>query len=273
MSGERSNVFKFRELTSEMQEVPPTAFIAKISRALLSGRVLSASKEPIPAELLLAQQLPVCNSFPPGGMVMASPDPQIIPTDIAPIIPSSPVRKLEDPVPVVFEIAFLGIILLLSCVSLGLKEWTTHCSTSVGLEKVSGGSLSDLEDFICSHPSPAAYVCAFSCSNIELLRQAGQVMLALGILSIILTVLILVRLGLLFLLYFVLLRGLIVKIAIWVAAGLWIVGTVVYFFLFLSVRIDTSEVELKGGLGLAIAVGVLHAGSCVLGPITLAHVK
>jgi hypothetical protein len=98
-------------------------------------------------------------------------------------------------------------------------------------------------------------------------------MLAFGLPCIIVTALILLRLGLLFLFRFVLLRGLVVKIAIWVAAGLWLLGTGVYLIIFVSVRVNTDEVEVGAGLGLAMAVAVMHGISCVLGAVALARIK
>lgn len=263
MSGGKRNIFKYRELTSEVQEVPQNALIAKIPRGQLQGGVLSASQDPVPAELILPSQLPNANP----NVVWAYPYSQITPEEIS---PSSPPRQ-KNRIKVVFEMAFLGFLVILSCVSLGLQEWTSYCRVSIGLEKAENSSLSDLEDYFCDTGITSNLIC-LSCSNLELLRQAGQVMLAFGILSILLTVFILVSLGLLFLLRFVLLRGLIAKIAIWVAAGFWILGTAIYFFLFLAVRVDTAEVDVKGGLGLAITVVILQGVNCVMGTIASTHI-
>lgn len=89
-------------------------------------------------------------------------------------------------------------------------------------------------------------------------------MLAFGIISLLLTTLMCIRLGVFLVIRKNLFHGLIEKIAMVVAAALWLVGVLVYIAIFISVRVDTHNVDVEAGLGLAIAVVVLHAISCIL---------
>lgn len=114
MSGGGTNIFKFRELTSETQEIPSDSLIAKIPRSMLRSGILSPSQDPVLAELILANQLPVSDSVLQESMMWAYPVPQIITAEITHIRPSSSPVKQEDRLSVVFEMVFLGFILILS---------------------------------------------------------------------------------------------------------------------------------------------------------------
>jgi len=89
-------------------------------------------------------------------------------------------------------------------------------------------------------------------------------MLAFGIVSLLLTTFSCIRLGVFLVIRKSLLRGLIVKVALAVAAGLWLVGVLVYIAIVISVRAETHRVDVEAGLGLAFAVVLLHAISCLL---------
>lgn len=308
--------------------------------------------------------------------------PQIARGDIAPNPAPRPFPR-GDRVPALFQMVWMGIILLISCVNLGLNEWTSYCGISINLQKAGEVRLSDIVDacsvpgqdlrrvltdiqscyycprtrrnscfeycgssscgYYCTNPhydsgdpttnvctdtcptnttssgicryacdysydcdhycnDPMDYsspercsescagrycdscddedpesggsgVCAMSCDDFKLLHRAGQVMLGFGITCIVTSALVILRLGLLFLLRCILLRGLLVKIAIFVVAGMWIVGTGIYVIFFLLIRNKSEDINVKGGLGLAIGVFAMQGVSCVLGCMTLSRIK
>ena len=283
------------------------------------------------------------NYHPPFIQGNAYTDNQHIPPNPAPNPEPRPFTR-GDRVPALFQMVCMGIILLISCVTLSLNVWISYCGTSVNLQKAGEISLSEVvnacsvlnQDFrralassqscyycprtkrnschdycvnsscgyfctnphydsedpttnictdtcstspstsissgICryacdystscdyycddpryysspercskscigsycgscdedlpSYPEPdgsGSGVCTMSCDDFKLLHRAGQVMLGFGISCIVTSAIVILRLGLLFLLRCVLLRGLVVKIAIFVVAGMWIAGSV-----------------------------------------------
>jgi len=111
--------------------------------------------------------------------------------------------------------------------------------------------------------------CGDPCANVKRMRQAGQVMLAFGILAILLTVAIIARLILLQLVKKNIQRGLLVKTAAAVATALWVIGVGVYIALYVITRVDATETRQDAGLNLAIAVAILLGISFVLNLVTI----
>lgn len=111
--------------------------------------------------------------------------------------------------------------------------------------------------------------CGDPCANVKRMRQAGQVMLAFGILAILLTVAIIARLILLQLVKKNIQRGLLVKTAAAVATALWVIGVGVYIALYVMTRVDATETTQNAGLYLAIAVAILLGISFVLNLVTI----
>lgn len=375
-AGQVYRLIHLNSITSNSSlQIPTNSLFIKLQHPQLLH-----SQDSVLAEII---QPPVLNAFQSLVFVPVNTFRAGLPTESAALMTNSvPNRSSEgDRVPAVFQMALLVLILFISCVDMGLKEWTSYCNTKISLQEAGEVSLSDVVDacsapregsrraytssqscyycsltgqyscssycvgsscsYYCRDPryysgdptnnvctnmctsssygtcryacdystgcdyycaDPSSYynparcsvscvgrpcgscsestsvsntsgVCDLSCGNLELLQRAGQVMLAFGLSCIIVTALILLRLGLLFLFRFVLLRGLVVKIAIWVAAGMWLLGTGVYLIIFVSVRVNTDEVEVGAGLGLAMAVAVMHGISCVLGAVALARIK
>ena len=89
-------------------------------------------------------------------------------------------------------------------------------------------------------------------------------MLAFGITSILVTAFAILRLILLQLFQKVIFDGFIAKVAPGIAAVLWLVGLLVYGAIVVSLQVKTSEVGVEEGLGLAIAVVILHAISSLM---------
>ena len=89
-------------------------------------------------------------------------------------------------------------------------------------------------------------------------------MLAFGITSILVTAFAILRLILLQLFQKVIFDGFIAKEAPGIAAVLWLVGLLVYGAIVVSLQVKTSEVGVEEGLGLAIAVVILHAISSLM---------
>lgn len=171
-------------------------------------------------------------------------------------------------IPSLLQIGFFVVLFIMMCVDLGLKNWLEYGAMDIGLQKVSGGGssadLSDWEDACDVISSESSY-----CDNIKRISQAGKVMLAFGIISVLLMVAIIVRLVLLQFFKKTVLRGVLAKVAPTVATGLWILGVVIYIALFAVTAADDSDFKFGGGLGLAIAVAILLAISAVLNFITI----
>jgi hypothetical protein len=88
---------------------------------------------------------------------------------------------------------------------------------------------------------------------------------ALGIPSIILIFFIIIRLIILLFVRKTFFRGKIVKIALWVAAGLWITGTVIHIIIAIAISVKSGEAMVNGGLALGIVIIPIHVCSAILG--------
>lgn len=97
------------------------------------------------------------------------------------------------------------------------------------------------------------------------LSIADSVSKALGIPSLLLVGLIMIRLAVLMVFRWTFRRGQVVKLALLAAAVLWTVGTAVHVFLVVLVQVKYGTIYVHTGIGLAISMVPLHVFSCVLG--------
>lgn len=97
------------------------------------------------------------------------------------------------------------------------------------------------------------------------LSIADIVSKALGIPSLILVGLIMIRLAVLMVFRWTFRRGQVVKLALLAAAVLWTVCTAVHVFLVVLVQVKYGTIYIHTGIGLAISMVPLHVFSCVLG--------
>ncbi len=94
---------------------------------------------------------------------------------------------------------------------------------------------------------------------------ADAVSEALGIPSIILVFCIIIRIAVLQFISKVFYQGKIVKISLWVAAGLWITGTVIHIIVLIAISAKSGKSAGNAGIGLGIAIIPFHIFSAIFG--------
>jgi hypothetical protein len=94
---------------------------------------------------------------------------------------------------------------------------------------------------------------------------ADAVSEALGIPSIILVFCIIIRIAVLQFISKVFFQGKIVKISLWVAAGLWITGTVIHIIVLIAISAKSGKSAGNAGIGLGIAIIPFHICSAIFG--------
>jgi hypothetical protein len=162
-----------------------------------------------------------------------------------------------------------AVIIMLSAVDLELHYWIRLCGGNVSLTDIYwlnyNGGLSQVRELYCGlwgAPSD----CGNMCDNLQKLKSSGQVMQGMGITATVCT-------GVCFLLILLLLLrphltkriGLIVRIAVYVTAFIWAVGTFVYLGYFIDVGNDATDSNIGLGLLLALAIAILQLINCILG--------
>lgn len=168
-----------------------------------------------------------------------------------------------------------AIIISLSAVDLELHYWIRLCGGNVSLTDIYwlnySGSLGHVEELYCDlYNAPSD--CGNMCANLRNLKTAGQVTQGIGITATVCT-------GICLLLVLLLLLrpnlpkrlGIFVRIAVYVTAMIWAVGTFAYLGYYIDVGSDASDSNIGLGLLLALAITVLQVINSLLGNMAVAR--
>ena len=191
-----------------------------------------------------------------------------------PVIEYSNRRRIPaNKQPVISFIGLTVITIVLSAVSLALHQWVDLCGVEVGLtDGTLGGqlvSLHTIKDVFCDSSAPDT-LCVNMCSDLKDLIQVGKTTRGLGIAATTLTGLGLLHMVLLLVRPKRFWKGRVMRAVLLAGMLLWGIGAFMYVGYYVRITEKSLLYTSVGpGLGIAIAVTVLHLISCVLGNIAI----